>query len=148
MFYFILISTFTLVITIAVLIKLRLVLTRPRITGKLDEFKTVIALLEFFCERTFKLYSQLQLNPSLLINEHYEEVEYEKHRKDFYKMVAEQMGPEFIRLCLFYFGNEKSFVRFIASYFEDKLINNSSIKSIYNSGLANHVNSTYESKGA
>jgi len=106
----------------------------PKVSGKLEEFKTTLALVEFFCGRTFDLYFQLQINPSLLINEPFEEKEYDQMRKDFYKMVTEQMGQELINLAIFYFGDKRSFVRFIASYFEDRLISARTMKTVYGYG--------------
>jgi len=99
----------------------------PRVTGHLVELRSFLAITEFFCQRAYTLHSELYLVPSNLIREPFSELEYESMRKSFYKMVADSMGPELIKLATFYFGDIRCFFRFVSSFYEVKLVSSRTI---------------------
>jgi len=102
----------------------------PKINNHLNEFKTALALIQFFCERAYELFYRLKIQPTNIIKEPLSNVEYAALRKDFYKFTLEQMGDELAKVGSFYFGGTIPLIRYISNYFEDKLMETRSTASL------------------
>ena len=85
-------------------------------------YKDVMSLLHVTCERAYVLYYQSVIAPMNAIQEPLSDKEYEKLRKDFYKSALKHLGPNLTAYAILYLGDEKTLVRYIATFFEEKLI--------------------------
>jgi|GEM_PF-4390620 len=97
-------------------------------------YKDVISLLRETCERAYVLYYQSVIAPMNAIQEPLNDKEYEKLRKDFYKSTLKHLGPNLTSYAILYLGDEDTLIRYIATFFEEKLIVDRTVN-VFNSSV-------------